>query len=105
LTPALWIEAKQQTFQSNAGTTPASANSDPVGYIGDLSGAGFHMTSVANDTTRPLLQGVGVFPYLDFTSANSQTLRRAADIGSYAAGATTWAIVQRGNPATADRLK
>jgi hypothetical protein len=97
LTPDLWIEPAQGgLFQSNAGSTAATANSDVVGYAPDLSGDGFHLTSAADDTTRPTLQGVGALPYLSFDGSND-ILRRTASLGSYAAGAATWGIVFRSN--------
>jgi hypothetical protein len=105
LSPAAWFEARNGVFQTVDGsTTAASANSDPVGYLPDLSGNAFHVTATANDTTRPTLQGVGVKPYLSFDGSND-VLRRTASLGSYAAGAFTWAVVIRGSaPAAAARI-
>lgn len=102
LGPALWIEPAQSTmFQSNAGSgTPAAANGDSVGYIADLSGNGFHLTSAADNATRPTLQGVGVKPYLQFTTASAQLLQRLANLGLYAAGACSVFITHRGLPST-----
>lgn len=103
LSPALWIEARSSVFQSNAGTTAATANSDPVGYIGDLSGNSFHLTSAANDTTRPLLQGVGSNPYLDFDGSNDVLFRTASlDLYNSGSGYSVFICV-RGNPST-DRV-
>lgn len=99
LSPALWVEARNGVFQSNAGTTAATADTNPVGYITDLSGNGFHLTSAADDGTRPLLGGVGVNPYLDFVAANSTILRRTASLGMYAAGACSIFVAARANPA------
>jgi hypothetical protein len=97
LTPALWIEpGKGGLFQSNAGTTAATANSDVVGFCPDQSGNSFTLTSVADDTTRPTLQGVGSFPYLSYDGSND-ILRRAASTGAYAAGSTSWFCVIRSN--------
>jgi len=95
LSPSLWIEPAQSTmFQSNVGSgTGSAANGDNVGYIADLSGNGFHLTSAADDATRPTLQGVGVKPYLAFTS--TQTLLRLASTGAYAAGSASWFITIR----------
>jgi len=100
LSPALWVEARNGVFQSNAGMTVATANSDPVGFITDLSGNAAHMTSAADDTTRPLLQGVGANPYLDFDGVND-VLRLAASLGLYASGSGySVFMAMRGNPIT-----
>jgi hypothetical protein len=101
LSPSLWIEPSQSTmFQSNVGSgTASAANADPVGYIADLSGNGFHLTSAADDATRPTLQGVGVKPYLNFTSAGVQLLLRLASTGMYAAGAASVFVAMRGQGA------
>lgn len=95
----LWLDPSDAStlFQSNAGTTAASANSDPVGYIADKSGGSFHLTSSADDTTRPLLQGVGSFPYLDFDGSNDK-LYRTADLGLFSGGAFSIFVAVRGNP-------
>jgi hypothetical protein len=103
LSPALWIEARSGVFQSNAGTTAATANSDPVGFITDLSGNGFHLSSTADDTTRPLLQGVGANPYLDFDGSND-CLRRAASLGMFSAGSVSIFAALRANPASNGHL-
>ena len=54
---ALWLDASDSTtlFQDDAGTTPAAANDDPVGYWGDKSGNGNNVTQ-AGATARPLLK-------------------------------------------------
>ncbi len=43
---ALWLDASDSAtlFQNSDGTTPATASSDPVGYWGDKSGNGRHLT-------------------------------------------------------------
>lgn len=100
LSPNLWIEpGKGGLFQSNAGTTAATANSDVVGFCPDQSGNTFTLTSAADDTTRPTLQGVGTFPYLSFDGSNDM-LRRTAALGSYAAGACSIFVVIRSNSPT-----
>jgi hypothetical protein len=98
LSPSLWIEPRAgSVFQSNAGSTAAASNGDPVGYIADLSGNGFHLTSVADDTTRPTVQNVGVLPYLSFDGSNDM-LRRVANLGIYSGGAFSVFIAARGSP-------
>jgi hypothetical protein len=98
LTPNLWVEARNGVFQTIDGTTTAAtANSDPVGYLPDLSGNTFHLTAAANDGTRPTLQGVGVLPYVSFDGTDD-VLRRAAALSSYNSGSGfTYAIVFRSN--------
>lgn len=103
LAPTLWLEpAKGGMFQSNLGTTSATANNDPVGFITDLSGNNNHYTSVANDTTRPTLQGVGTRPVLRLDGVND-LLRRESSLGLI--GSYTLAIALRSNsPALDSRL-
>jgi hypothetical protein len=98
LSPALWIEPRRGgMFQSSAGSgTLAAANGDAVGFIPDLSGNGFHLSSVADDTTRPFLQGVGTTPYLDFDGSND-LLQRAASLGIYSAGSASVFMALRAN--------
>jgi hypothetical protein len=92
-----WGEARAANFQLNAGTTAAGANSDPVGYFTDLSGAGHHYKSLADNGTRPLLQGVGVNPYLDFDGTDD-ILTLATSLGIYAAGSCSVFFAIKGNP-------
>jgi hypothetical protein len=96
LTPTSWFEVgKGGLFQLIAGTTPAVANNDVVGFMPDQSGNTFTLTAPGNDTTRPTLQGVGTFPYLNFDGSND-TLLRAAAVGT-PASSFTWAICLRSN--------
>lgn len=102
LTPSLWLEPAQGgLFQSNAGTMAATANGDPVGFLTDLSGNANHYTSVADDTTRPTLQGVGANPLIRFDGVND-LLRREASLGLLAGGAYTLAFAIRGNSPVSD---
>lgn len=102
LDPVLWLEpARGGLFQSNAGTTAATVNGDAVGYIHDLSGNGNHYTSVADDTTRPTLQGAGTLPCLRFDGVND-VLHRTSSLGLYAAGAYTLAFALKGNSPAKD---
>jgi hypothetical protein len=54
---ALWLDASDSTtlFQASNGTTPATADADPVGYWGDKSGLGRHVTQ-STAGFRPLLK-------------------------------------------------
>lgn len=103
LDPVLWLEPRRPgaLFQSNAGTTAAAVNGDAVGYIQDLSGNGKHYTSVADDTTRPTLQGVGTLPCLRFDGVND-VLRRTESLGLYANGSYTLAFTIKGNSPSID---
>lgn len=58
---ALWLDADDAAtlFQLSGGTTPATANDDPVGYWGDKSGNGRHATQ-ATGGSRPLLKTAAV---------------------------------------------
>lgn len=100
LTPKFWYEpALGGMFQSNAGTTAASANTNPVGYMPDQSGNAFTQLSAADDTTRPLLGGVGTNPYLLFDGTND-ILRALGDGASFAAaiaGGTSWFLALQSN--------
>ena len=51
---ALWLDASDGAtlFQNSDGTVPATASSDPVGYWGDKSGNGRHLTQPTS-TARP----------------------------------------------------
>lgn len=101
LNPNWWFEARASTlYQSNGGSTPATANSDPVGYVSDLSGNSFTITSRADDTTRPTLQGVGSFPYLSCDGSNDMLIRDAG-LNGWSAGSTTWVVAFRGVSAAA----
>jgi hypothetical protein len=102
---ALWIEPRRGgLLQAIAGTTPAVATNDPVGYLPDFSGKNFILTGVADDGTRPTLGGVGSLPYLNF-DGTSQLLRNATDIGTYAAGAhAVFAAIRSSTPSTSRYL-
>ena len=68
----LWTRSDFGTFQSNAGTTAASSDTDVVGYWTDQSGNGNHLKSNANDTARPILKlsQVNGFPSIRFDGSN-----------------------------------
>lgn len=57
LAPALWLDASvaSSLFQNSNGTTPATADADPVGYWGDKSGNARHVTQ-ATGTKRPVVK-------------------------------------------------
>lgn len=59
-------------FQSNAGTTPAVADGDVVGYLTDQSASADPLKSAANDTTRPIvkLNQLAGYPSVRFDGTN-----------------------------------
>lgn len=102
LTPVFWAEpARGNLFQSNAGTTPATANNDVVGFLPDFSGNAKNYTSTADNTTRPTLQGVGAKPCIRFDGVDD-LLRRTESLGLLAAPGYTVALAIKGNAPAAD---
>jgi hypothetical protein len=86
-------------FQLRAGTTAASANNDPVAYIPDQVGGGATFKSPDDTTSRPLLGGVSVNPYVLLDGVNDYYLRSAI-LNSYASGTGyTWVMAYRSNSA------
>jgi hypothetical protein len=81
-------------FQSNAGTT-AVGDGDPVGFWGDGSGAGFNLTSLADDTTRPLFSTTGYNHLVG--NGTSSLLQRTASLGLYEAGEFSIFIALKSN--------
>lgn len=108
LTPNLWLQAGDiaTLWQNVAGSSAVSADGQTVGKWDDKSGAGFHLTAAADDTTRPTYKadgGAGAKPYVLFDGSND-VLRRLASLGSFAAGACSIFAAVKGNPATSARL-
>jgi hypothetical protein len=81
-------------FQSNAGTT-AVGDGDPVGFWGDGSGAGFDLTSLADDATRPLFSTTGYNHLVG--NGTSSLLQRTASLGLYEAGEFSIFIALKSN--------
>lgn len=81
----LWIDPSDTgtLFQSNAASTAITADGQAVGYAGDKSPNQFHLTSAANDTTRPTYKTSAGLSWLSFDSSNVQLLRRLAAINLY----------------------
>jgi hypothetical protein len=65
-------------FQDSAGTTPVTADGDPVGLMLDLSGNGFHATQ-ATAGNRPVYKTDGVTSWLECTSASSHFMTHTAN--------------------------
>lgn len=68
----LWLKADAGVFQDAAGTTPATAASDPVGHWHDQSGAGHHATQ-SSAGARPALAAAAVngLPALTFDGSGT----------------------------------
>lgn len=71
LSPAAWYDPADLTtlFQDSAGTTPVTANNDPVGKILDKSGNGNHLIQ-AGASDRPLYKTSGGLHWLEFDGAS-----------------------------------
>lgn len=65
-------------FQDSAGTTPVTADGDPVGLMLDKSGNGFHAVQ-ATAGNRPVYKTDGVLHWLELTSASSQYMTHTAN--------------------------
>jgi hypothetical protein len=96
----LWLDASDLAtlFQLNTGATPVTTNGQVVGFWGDKSANDFDLSTVGNDTTRPIYGTDGSFHWVEFDGVND-ILRRLEALQLYAAGAYTLAIAVRGNPA------
>lgn len=91
----LWLEAAPANlFQSNAGTTAVASDGDPVGFWTDLSANGFDLSSVADDTTRPLYKTDGSVHWVEFDGTND-LLRRLAALNLWSASGYTAMIAMR----------
>lgn len=89
-------------FQSNAGVTPVAADGDVVGMMMDKSAAANHLTSVANDTTRPVWRSGSGFPYLEFDGIND-VLRKVGTFDLWTPGGFTMAIAMRATSPAANK--
>jgi len=71
LGPAIWLDPSDLTtlFQDSAGTTPVTANNDPVGRINDKSGNGRNLTQ-GTAAARPLYKTAGGLHWLEFDGAD-----------------------------------
>ncbi len=89
---AFWFEpSKGGNYQDSAGTaTPAVANNDPVGYLPDLSGNGYHATqATAGARTSLLTAGINGIAALSFAGANFMTLGNPTGLlGLHSTGVT-----------------
>jgi hypothetical protein len=91
----LWLKSDAGLFQDAAGTTPASADGDPVGRWADQSGQGNHLTQ-ATAAKRPTLKlaQVNGRSAVQFVPASSTLLASAAGAVT-GSGARTLFLVTR----------
>lgn len=89
-------------FQNNAGTGAVAADSDVVGMWQDKSANAFHLTSVANDNTRPVWRSGGGYPYVE-TDGINDVLRRLEAMDLWAPGGVTIAIAMRASSPAVSR--
>lgn len=91
----LWLDAGlSPLFQNSNGTTAASADADPVGYWGDLSGVGNHViqaTAGKRPTVKLAIQNS--LPVLRWDGVDD-TLAKASTTLPSAAGLTVCAVVK-----------
>jgi hypothetical protein len=76
---ALWLDASDSStlFQNSDGTAPATATSDPVGYWGDKSGNGRHLTQgIAASRPTLNLTGISSKPCLNFDGTDDNIWRQ-----------------------------
>jgi hypothetical protein len=100
---SLWLDASDAAtlFQDSAGTTPAAADSDPVGRWADKSGAGRHHTQSA-DAKRPALRKAAqnARDALEFDGAND-CFNAAVSFQALAAGTAFFVVkIDQDPPAT-----
>lgn len=103
---ALLLDASDLStlFQNIAGSTAVTTDGQPVGKWNDKSGNGFHLTAVADDTTRPTYKTSAGKHWVLFDGVND-FLRILNSLGTYAAGAATIGLAMRStSPTTADAL-
>lgn len=76
---ALWLDASDGStlFQNSDGTVPATASSDPVGYWGDKSGNGRHLTQALSGSRPSLLPtGISSKPAMNFDGTDDNIWRQ-----------------------------
>lgn len=78
-----------------AGTTPVTADGDPVGRWTDKAGGSLYVAASANGATRPTWRYNGGHPYIEFDGGDF--LQRAVTIGLYAAGSATIMVAVQDN--------
>lgn len=101
---ALFVRADDTAsmFQSNAGTGAITADGQPVGNWRDLSANGFHLTSAADDTTRPTYRTAGGLHWVEFDGVND-LLRRLDAINLWDTVGYTLMIAVQGTANAANR--
>lgn len=90
-------------WQTNTGTTAVASDGDVVGTWKDWTSNGRDLTSVANDTTRPVYRAGGGYPYLEFDGSND-ILRFLGDLGLWNSSGYTAAIAFRSATNAANKM-
>lgn len=82
-TKGMWFDPSDLTtmFQNSNGTTPVTADGDPVGYIADKSGRGNHFIQ-ATAGKRPLYKTSGGLSWLDFDGVDDALACAASSLQS-----------------------
>lgn len=96
-----WIDPAVNSFQAIAGTTAATADADPVGYLTDRSGNSRHWIAAADNTTRPVLKTniINSLPVIRFTPA-SLTVTYGSNMSALTAGEIFIVIKKNNDPAS-----
>lgn len=100
----LWLRADGTRWQDSARTTPATADTHPIGAWDDASGAGNHFTQ-ATAGKRPLLKTgiVNSLPVLRFDGSND-TLVTAVASGLDSASFTQFVVMKKATTGDTDIL-
>lgn len=71
----------QVLYQDSAGTTPVTADGDPVGYMQDLSGNGNHATQ-STSASRPIYRTDGALHWLEFDGVDDSMGTSSVDFSA-----------------------
>ena len=66
---SFYVISPEYLYQDSAGTTPVTADGDPVGYVEDLSGNGNHAIQTVT-ADRPIYKTDGTYKWLLFNGVN-----------------------------------
>lgn len=84
--------------QDTAGTVAVAAENDPVGYWGDISGRGNHLTQ-ATAAFRPTFKQVGGVTRVDFDGTNDRLTRTVLDMTGSSTATIFAVLMKTGNAA------